>query len=62
MELVRGIGRKGSLKAAGMRQPWGQFHHMPHMFHIPIRYVEQISNVESSQGAGGGVGPTLSNF
>lgn len=59
MELIRGIGKKGSLKAAGMRQPEGQFHHMPHMFHVP---VEQISNMESSQGAGGGVGPPLSNF
>ena len=40
VELIRGIGRKGSLKAAGMRQPQGQFHHMPHMFHVPNRYVE----------------------
>lgn len=39
-----------------------QFQHMPHMFHVPIRYVEKISNVESSRGTGGGVGPPLSNF
>lgn len=66
VELIRGIGRKGSLKAAGMRQDaqmtQSQFQHMPHMFHVPVRYVEKISNVESSWGTGGGVGPPLSNF
>ena len=66
VELIRGIGRKGSLKAAGMRQdaqmPHSQFQHMPHMFHVPVRYVEKISNVESSRGAGGRVSPPLSNF
>lgn len=66
VELIRGIGRKGSLKAAGMRQDaqmtHSQFQHMPHMFHVPVRYVEKISNVESSRGTGGRVSPPLSNF